>query len=172
MNTLSINSPQPSFKGVIVSPNLATAKRPLEYLTLRVVPNKKTEGIKIGKLSILKKSAREAADNITRFFSQIKSIKDLELAFLPITKTGKQRMVSLKTMIRSVVSNLGLKGEDKKFVSELMKQQAYTIEETSKRNEYKIIFGTEPLVEIDKIKIFHTPPPKIQEALAFNTATT
>lgn len=168
MNALSINTPQPSFKGVIVSPNLATAKRPLTYLTLRVVPNREARGIKIDTRTI----QSEAADNITTFFSQLNSIKDLEPAFLIIRKAGKQRMVSLKTMIRSVVSNLGLRGKDKKFVSELVRNKTYTIEETSNPNEYKIIFGTEPLVEINKINIFPPAHTGAKNALAFNTAKT
>lgn len=171
MNTLSINTPQPSFKGVIVSPNLTNAKRPLTYLTLRVVPNKKTESIKISNLTILIKAATEAADNITAFFSQIKSIQNLEPAFLLITKAGKQRMVSLQTMIRSVVSHLGLKGEDRKCVSEILKHKNYIIEETSKPDEYKIIFGTEPLVEIDKINIFPPAHTGAKNALEFNPPT-
>ncbi len=167
MNT-PINTPQPSFKGVLVSPDLAVAKRPLTYLTLRVVPNSKTRGIKIGERNF----QSEAADNITAFFSQMNSIKDLEPAFLIIRKAGKQRMVSLKTMIRSAVSKLGLKGGDKKCLSDMVKHQAYTIEETSKPNEYKIIFGTEPLVSIDKIHLL--PPNHIgaKDALAFQPKIT
>lgn len=168
MNTLSINTPQPSFKGVIVSPDLAVAKRPLTYITLRVVPNSKTKGIKIGTRTI----QSEAANNITSFFSSMNSIKDLEPTLMLIKKGGKQRLVSLQTMIRSVFSKLGLKGVDKKCISELVKHQGYTIEETSKRNEYKIIFGDEPLVSINKIHVFPPSHTGAQNALAFNTAKT
>lgn len=125
MNTLSINSPQPSFKGVIIYPNITEAKRPLTSFVLHVVPDSDIKGIQTGS----KVLDSDAADYMTKLFANQNFTNKLWLN--PYTHWFKK-------LINKVIHQSGLEYADKDDLFKFINNKRMSVKSTPREGEYKL----------------------------------
>ena len=163
MNTLSINNPQPSFQGVRIYSDVTIPKRPLSCFTLHIIPNRYFRGLKIGDKTV----ASKAADDMSGLFLNIGSIHDLNKdSYYIETKAGKTRLVRLKTLINTIIKQIGLKRADKDRCLEFIRNNELRVEKISSRrgDQYKIRFGKDHELAVDNIHILPPSHTSAQDA--------
>lgn len=156
MNTLSMNNPQPSFKGVRIYSDVNIAKRPISCFTLHIIPNRYFSGIMIGDKAV----ASEAANKMAGLFSNIGTIQDLNKnSYYTETKAGKTWQVSLQTLIEKIIRQADLKRKDRSRILELVRNNELRVEKIpfKRGDQYKIRFGKDDELAVDRIEFFNQP---------------
>lgn len=127
MNTLSINSPQPSFKGVRIYPDAAALRRKASSLIFQIVPDSEFRGIQMGNEVF----RSEFADTMTKLFADDEFKKRLWLN--PFT-------AKFRALINEVIEEASLELRDVKFLLEFIKDKKMTVEATSRPDNFRITF--------------------------------
>lgn len=137
MNTLSMNSPQLSFKGIIITPDNSIVQRPLTYVMLHIVPDSATRGVKVGNRT----TSSNAADQLTQLFLSADSLRHINQDYISVTKLGKSRFIKIRERINQLINQINLKPFNKNEILQFMKNKKLAIRRTNNPNEYKLIFG-------------------------------
>lgn len=127
MNTLSINSPQPSFKGVRIYPDVNTLRRKATPLVFQIVPNSDFKGIEIGDRLI----KSDAANTMTKLFADTEFKNQLWLN--PFTRRFRK-------LINRIINQIGLRSLDKEFLFDFIKDKKMTVETTSRPDDFRLKF--------------------------------
>jgi hypothetical protein len=166
MNTLSINTPQPAFKGVKITSNFTHVKRPFTYIKFRIVPDSDVKGIRIGKRTLLS----SMADTITHRFSDVASFKQTDKNSIIINNTNDFSNFNLRAFLKIMVSyEAGFRPNETEKMLEFMENQKLTVQRTNNSTGFDILVGKDLIHELE---ILRTPHPEITKCLASGSKAT
>lgn len=142
MNTLSINNPQPSFKGVRITPDVTLGERPFEKVVFSFVPNYILKGIQMGGTRVKSETVEQLTELLVDTIS-FHQPGQHSLVTRSMKDPSKFSFIRLRKFINKIINELGLEHYDKDDLFKFLKKTKMTVQKPRGQDTVEVVFSSE-----------------------------